>query len=56
MHDAKLNLGLRKDTLDGLGKAFEPVHARNEYIFDPAIFKLGNDPKPEFGAFAGGYP
>ena len=51
MHDAGLDLGLGKDAGDGLGKALEAVHRRDEdACHPPVVLKLGHDPKPEFGS------
>lgn len=49
MNDAKLNLGLRIDLKGGPGKAFKPVNAEDEHIFDAVLLKLCEHAQPEFG-------
>ncbi len=56
VHDAQLNLGLRVNGLDGLGKAFEPIHTGNQDILHAVILQLGHHRQPELGTFGLGHP
>src|SRR3989344_9029258 len=51
MRDAYLNIGFRKDCLDGFRESFEPVDARDEDILDTAILEVVENTHPEFRAF-----
>jgi len=58
MHDAQLHFGLRKDTFNRFGKAFQPINAGDEDVSTrdssvplPLAAELGafrlRDPKPQ---------
>jgi hypothetical protein len=48
MHDAKLNPGLRVHDFNGVGQAFQLMHAGNEAAFDAQGFEFTGHPQPNF--------
>jgi len=47
VNDAGLHDSLRKDCIDGFGKALQPVDNSNQDIANTSIFQLIHDPEPE---------
>jgi hypothetical protein len=51
VHDARLNLRLGIDCLDGFEEAAQVVHDGDQYVVQSAVFQLVEDLQPELGAF-----
>src|ERR1700722_9764122 len=52
VNDARLDPGLREDSLDRLGEPFEAVDAADQDVFDAALVEIVEDGQPEFRALA----
>ena len=52
MDDAKLDLCLRVQRADGLGKALEAIDTRDQNVPDTTILQLGEDVHPELRSLA----
>jgi len=50
MDDAELNLGVRKDGLDGFGKTLEPIDTSDEDIFHAPVLQFVYNLQPELGS------
>jgi hypothetical protein len=50
VNDAQLDLRLRVDRLERLGKTLEAVDAGDQDVFDAAVLELGQYAKPELRA------
>ncbi len=51
VHDAGLDLRLRKDSVDGLWEALEAIDHGDQYILDATVLQFGHDAQPELGTF-----
>jgi hypothetical protein len=51
VHYTKLYFCLRKDALNGFGKALQVVNRGDKNIFDTPVLKIGKHLQPEFGTF-----
>lgn len=56
MDDAQLDMGLREDAVYRIREAFQTVHAGNQDILKPPVFKLCQYVQPELCAFIFGQP
>ena len=54
VNDAALNLRLRQDGVDGIGKAGQSIDTGNENVLDPARLQVSDHTQPEVGAFSSG--
>lgn len=54
--DTQLDMGLRVDTVYRIREALQAVHAGNQDVPKPAIFKLCQHTQPELCAFIFGHP
>ncbi len=50
MNDAGLDDRLRKHGADRFGKAFQPVHYRDQDVAETALLQFVHDTQPELGA------
>src|ERR687893_1130114 len=50
MHDARLDLGLRKHRADRFGEALQAVDDRDQDVLHATVLQLVHHPQPELGA------
>jgi site-specific DNA recombinase len=51
VHDASLDLRLREDGCDCLGKALQAIHDRDQHVLHAPVLELVHHPQPELRAF-----
>jgi hypothetical protein len=51
MDDTPLNLGLRKDGMDGLFEASQPIDTGDEDVLNPTSLKVSDDTEPKVSPF-----
>ena len=56
VHQAELDIGMRKDRCDGIRKALEAVHADNEDVVHSTVLEFRDHLEPELGTFGLGDP